>query len=36
MIGKKKTIKFKMEGIKGWVALGIAIKSIVEQNCFKF
>jgi hypothetical protein len=33
---QKRTIKFKMEGIKGWVAVGIAIRKKVEQNLFKF
>lgn len=33
---KKRTIKLKMEGIKGWVALGIAIRQIAQQNAFKF
>lgn len=32
----KKSIKFKMEGIKGWVAIGIAIRKRVEDNLYKF
>ncbi len=32
----KKTIKFKMQGIKGWVAIGIAIRKRVQENNFKF
>lgn len=32
----KKSIKFKMEGIKGWVAVGIAIRKRAEENLFKF
>jgi hypothetical protein len=33
---KKKSINFKMDGIKGWVSIGIAIRKKVEQNGFKF
>lgn len=32
----KKSIKLKMEGIKGWVAVGLAIRKRVEENQFKF
>lgn len=33
---QKKSIKFKMEGIKGWVAVGLAIRKKAELNQFKF
>ncbi len=33
---KKRSIKLKMEGIKGWVAVGIAFRSQVEASSFKF
>lgn len=33
---KKKSITFKMDGIKGWVSIGIAIRKKVEDNQFKF
>jgi hypothetical protein len=33
---KKRTIKLKMVGIKGWVAAGIAYRSTVESLGYKF
>lgn len=33
---KKRSIKLKMEGIKGWVAIGIAFRSQVEASSYKF
>ena len=33
---KKRTIKLKMDGIKGWVSAGIAFRSAVEGFGYKF
>ena len=33
---KKRSIKLKMAGIKGWVAAGVAIRSKVEANAYRF
>ena len=33
---KKRTIKLKMVGIKGWVSAGIAYRNIVESCSYKF
>lgn len=33
---KKRSIKLKMDGIKGWVAVGIAFRSQVEASSYKF
>lgn len=33
---KKRTIKLKMDGIKGWVSVGIAFKALVENANYKF
>ena len=33
---KKRSIKLKMDGIKGWVAAGVAFRSQVENAAYKF
>lgn len=33
---KKRSIKLKMDGIKGWVSVGIAFRAQVEHSNYKF